>query len=112
MLYLSSLFLLSKQRAFFFLFFSPLMFIHSYSRQMHRIYLPVCLVIFTRVTTLTFEYEDVHTNYSPIIGHLSYLFSIRPHYNHYNIGEVIATDNCSIAALIVLREREKTNELD
>ncbi len=41
------------------------------------------------------EDSYTHTNYSQIIIHLLYLFSIRPHYNNYNKRVVIVTDNLS-----------------
>jgi hypothetical protein len=45
----------------------------------------------TRFWTETHTY----TNYSQVIIHLLYLFSIRPHYNKYTIHKVIVTNNLS-----------------
>lgn len=99
---------LSKQFLFSFSFFD----VHSVER-IHPYILIWCIVSICLSTRLFITYnrrldsnEDSPTNYSPIIVYLLYLFSIRPHYNNYYIGEVIATDNWSIIAFIVLRKND------
>jgi len=101
-IYLTILFSLT---AFFFLFF--LLFnVHSVVPSFYiiiRYILPIGLSLYSyshvhlwRINSTRFWTDtNTYTNYSQVIIHLLYLFSIRPHYNKYTIRKVIVTNNLS-----------------